>query len=83
MKYFRDGTVEWRVGTVAQLQAEVYDFVKARDWDKKHNAKDIAIDIVNETSELLEAFVWKSENARLTWWLLYVKSWPKLQRNTL
>lgn len=39
----------------------VRQFSEDRDWDQFHNAKDLAIGIVTEASELLEAFRFKSE----------------------
>ena len=36
-------------------------FCEERDWDQYHNAKDLAIDIITEASELLEHFRFKSE----------------------
>lgn len=42
------------------LQKKIRKFNKDRDWDKYHNAKDLAISITLESSELLELFQWKS-----------------------
>jgi len=39
----------------------VKKFSVERDWDQFHNAKDLAIGIVTEASELLEMFRFKSE----------------------
>jgi len=36
-------------------------FCEERDWDQFHNAKDLAIGIVTEASELLESFRFKSD----------------------
>jgi len=47
--------------TIDKLKVAVAEFVRERDWDKYQTPKDIAIDIVNEASELLEIFVWKTE----------------------
>ena len=44
--------------TVAELREAVNDFVAARDWQQFHNAKDLAISISLEASELLEEFQW-------------------------
>lgn len=38
------------------------EFNKDRDWDQFHNAKDLAIALNIESSELLEQFLWKSPN---------------------
>jgi NTP pyrophosphatase (non-canonical NTP hydrolase) len=45
---------------VADLKRMVRKFVEERDWDQFHNAKDLAIGIVTEASELLEIFRFKS-----------------------
>lgn len=37
-------------------------FSEERDWDQYHNAKDLAIGIVTEASELLEKLRFKSES---------------------
>ena len=46
---------------VAQLKQMVKAFCEERDWDQYHNAKDLAIGIITEASELLEHFRFKSE----------------------
>lgn len=35
-------------------------FVKERDWEQFHNAKDLALALSIEASELNECFLWKS-----------------------
>ena len=47
--------------TVSQLKDKVKKFCEDRDWNKYHNAKDLAIGIITESSELLEYFRFKSE----------------------
>ena len=47
--------------TVQELKDKVKKFCEDRDWDKYHNAKDLAIGITTEASELLEHFRFKSE----------------------
>lgn len=47
---------------VADLKEMVKRFSTERDWDQFHNAKDLAIGIVTEASELLEIFRFKSES---------------------
>jgi len=47
--------------TIAQLKESVKHFCEERDWDQYHNAKDLAIGIITESSELLEHFRFKSE----------------------
>lgn len=44
--------------TVGELRDAVEAFVAARDWRQFHNAKDLAISISLEASELLEEFQW-------------------------
>lgn len=44
--------------TLGDLRAAVDAFVAARDWRQFHNAKDLAISISLEASELLEEFQW-------------------------
>ncbi len=46
---------------VAQLKEMVKVFCEERNWDQYHNAKDLAIGIITEASELLEHFRFKSE----------------------
>ena len=47
--------------TIKQLKELVKEFCEERDWDQYHNAKDLAIGIITESSELLEHFRFKSE----------------------
>ena len=47
--------------TVADLKDIVREFCENRDWDKYHNAKDLAIGIITEASELLEFFRFKDD----------------------
>ena len=46
---------------VIELKQMVRQFSEDRDWDQFHNAKELAIGIVTEASELLETFRFKSE----------------------
>jgi len=46
---------------IKQLKEMVKTFCEERDWDQYHNAKDLAIGIITESSELLEHFRFKSE----------------------
>jgi len=48
--------------TVGELKALVKRFCEERDWDQFHNAKDLAIGVVTESSELLDIFRFKSED---------------------
>ena len=45
-----------------ELKENIKRFCDERDWDQYHNPKDLAIGIITEASELLEHFLWKSEN---------------------
>ncbi|HLG24964.1 MAG TPA: nucleotide pyrophosphohydrolase [Candidatus Nanoarchaeia archaeon] len=47
--------------TIEELKNKVKKFCEERDWDQYHNAKDLAIGIITESSELLEHFRFKSE----------------------
>lgn len=48
--------------TVYQLKEKVRKFCDERDWDRHHNAKDLAIGIITEAGELLEIFrFWSRE----------------------
>jgi NTP pyrophosphatase (non-canonical NTP hydrolase) len=42
--------------TVGELKKRVQTFCEERDWDQFHGAKDVAIGIVTEASELLANF---------------------------
>ena len=46
---------------IAELKEMARQFSVERDWDQFHNAKDLAIGIVTEASELLEMFRFKSD----------------------
>ena len=47
-----------------RLREEVLRFRDERDWGQFHNAKDLALGLSVEASELLAEFLWKSsENA--------------------
>ena len=43
----------------ASIKQEILDFRDERDWEQFHNAKDLAIALNVESSELLEEFLWK------------------------
>ncbi len=45
-----------------KLKKKLLDFRKARDWEKFHRPKDLALSIVLEAAELLEHFQWKTDN---------------------
>ena len=47
--------------TLSELKQLVRKFCEDRDWDKYHNAKELAIGIVTEGAELLQHFRFKNE----------------------
>jgi len=47
--------------SVAKLKDQVRRFCDERRWDRYHNAKDLAIGIITEASELLVQFRFKNE----------------------
>lgn len=49
------------IKTIEELKTRIQGFCEERDWDQFHNAKELAIGIVTEASELLEHFRFKSE----------------------
>ena len=48
--------------TIEDLKNLVKRFIEDRDWGKYHNAKDIAVSITIEASELLEVFQWVGDD---------------------
>ena len=52
--------------TLYELQKQLREFVKKRDWDKFHNPKNLAMSLIVESAELVEIFQWltpkESEN---------------------
>ena len=49
------------ITTLGTLKGHVRDFCEARDWDRFHGAKDLAIGLVTEASEVLEHFRFQSD----------------------
>ena len=47
--------------TLAEITEEIRKFRDEREWMQFHNAKDMAIAITIEASELAEQFLWKSQ----------------------
>lgn len=43
-----------------KLQQEIIEFTKSRNWGGNHDARNLAISVSLEASELLEHFQWKS-----------------------
>lgn len=46
---------------VEELKEQVKDFCTVREWDQYHSAKDLAIGVSTEASELLELFRFKND----------------------
>ena len=46
---------------IHELKELIREFCEARDWDQFHGAKDLAIGIATEASEVLEHFRFRSE----------------------
>ena len=46
---------------IHELKELIKKFCEERDWDQFHNAKDLAIALSIEASELLEIFRWKNK----------------------
>ena len=47
-------------GDLSEIQKQIVKFRDERDWKQFHNAKDLAISLNLEASELLEHFQWKN-----------------------
>lgn len=45
---------------INKLIQEIVKFRDERDWEQFHNSKDLALALSIESSELLELFLWKS-----------------------
>ena len=48
--------------TIEELKIRIKKFNADRDWDQFHNAKDLAIAISTEAAEVLEHFIYKSND---------------------
>ncbi|MES2437135.1 MAG: nucleotide pyrophosphohydrolase [Patescibacteria group bacterium] len=46
---------------IKDLTKRIVDFRDKRDWKQFHNAKDMALSLVLEATEVLEHFQWKKE----------------------
>lgn len=53
--------------SVAELRERVRLFVHARDWERFHSPRDLAMAISIEGSELLENFLWREPGLPATW----------------
>lgn len=49
------------MASIQSLQDIIKTFCEERDWDQFHSAKDLAIGVTTEASELLELFRFKSD----------------------
>lgn len=49
------------MGDLERLARRIVAFRDARDWKQFHNAKDLAIALNLEATEVLEHFLWKTE----------------------
>jgi dCTP diphosphatase len=47
---------------VAGLQAELREFARARDWEKFHDPKNLAMALTVEAAELMELFQWSTDS---------------------
>jgi len=45
---------------IHELKEKIKEFCEERDWDQFHGAKDLALALIIEASELLEHFRWKN-----------------------
>ena len=45
-----------------KVREQIKSFVRERDWEQFHNAKDLALALSIEASELNECFLWKSHD---------------------
>lgn len=49
------------MGEIDELKAKIIKFRDERNWEQFHNAKDLAISLSLEASEVLEHFQWKNQ----------------------
>ena len=54
------GRLSDRTTTIAEITAELTQFVRERDWEQYHHPKDLAIGLAIEAAELLEHFRFRS-----------------------
>ncbi len=47
--------------TIEEITARIRVFRDARDWQQFHNPKDMAVAIIAEAGELLQHFVWQTQ----------------------
>jgi len=46
-----------------EIQSEIAQFAKERDWDQFHSPKNLSMALAAECGELLEIFQWETEEA--------------------
>jgi len=49
-----------------ELKTQIKDFIRARDWEKYHAPKNLAMALNTEAAEILEIFQWKKPEDSLT-----------------
>ena len=54
------GMVAAMSDSIRELTVRIQAFVDARDWRVYHNPKDLAVAVVAEAGELLQHFVWQT-----------------------
>lgn len=50
------------VTTVGELRQLMREFVRQRNWEHFHNAKNLSMSLAIETAELMEHFQWKTSD---------------------
>lgn len=48
-----------------ELNQKLTEFIEERDWDQFHTPKDLALNLSVEAAEVLELFLWKSDDSHL------------------
>jgi len=51
---------------VQELQQQIREFVRERDWEQYHSPKNLAMALSVEVAEILEIFQWQTEQASAT-----------------
>ena len=54
----RNAAMTDKTTTIAELRALLTDFIAQREWQRYHDAKNLAMSIAIETAELMEHFQW-------------------------
>lgn len=47
--------------SLTELQAQIVDFARRRDWERFHSPKNLAMALAGEAGELLEHFQWLTQ----------------------